>query len=86
MPWSVACASWRGTARAAEVRIDEDYRRECEARSWIKQGYYTGARVDALMAEIARHRGQAAANALREEMRKQWARRREWLDTTQASG
>lgn len=71
---------------AADMRSDEDHRRECEARSWIRQGYYTGGRVDALMVEIARHRGQPAADVVREEMRKQWLRRREWLDTPQASG
>ena len=86
MPWNGACAGWHGTPPVAEVRYDEDHRRECEARSWIKQGYYYPDRVDALMADIARHRGQAAANALRDEMRKQWLRRREWLDTSQASG
>lgn len=68
------------------MRSDEDHRRECEARSWIRQGYYYPDRVDALMADIARHRGQAAANVLREEMRKQWARRQEWLDIAPGSG
>ena len=63
----------------AEVRIDEDYRRECEARSWIRQGYYSADRVDALMERIAKHRGSAAANQLRAEMRRQWSRRGEWL-------
>lgn len=61
-------------------RIDEEFRQECEARSWIRQGYYSADRVDELMARIANHRGIDAANKLRAEMRKQWARRAEWLD------
>lgn len=56
------------------VRYDEDYRRECEARTWLRMGYDTPARVDDLMARIARHRGVPAANELREEMRRQWLR------------
>lgn len=54
------------------VRYDEDYRRECEARTWLRMGYDTPARVDDLMARIAKHRGVPAANELREEMRRQW--------------
>ena len=61
------------------MRVNEDYRRECEARSWIRQGYYSADRVDALMERIAKHRGQTAAAQLRAEMRRQWARRGEWL-------
>ncbi len=61
-------------------RIDEEFRQECEARSWIRQGYYSADRVDELMARIAKHRGIEAANKLRAEMRRQWARRAEWLD------
>lgn len=62
------------------VRTDEVYRRECEARSWIKQGYFTASRVEELMQRIERHRGAQAAAVLREEMRQQWKRREEWLD------
>lgn len=61
-------------------RTDEAYRRECEARSWIKQGYFTARRVDELMQRIERHRGAEAAAALREEMRLQWTLRATWLD------
>lgn len=60
-------------------RTDEAYRRECEARTWIKQGYVTARQVDELMQRIERHRGREAAAALREEMRRQWMRREEWL-------
>lgn len=62
------------------MRNDEDYRRECEARSWIKQGYYTQSRVDDLIKRIAQHRGQEAAAALRAEMRTQWKQRSNWLE------
>lgn len=60
-------------------RTDAAYRIECEARSWIKQGYYTQERVDELMIRITKHRGTEAAANLRKEMRKQWAMRSEWL-------
>ena len=66
------------------VRADEAYRRECEARTWIKQGYVTARQVDELMQRIERHRGAEAAAALREEMRLQWKRREEWLEAYHA--
>lgn len=47
-------------------------RLECEARSWLRQGYTTPQLVDDLLARIAARRGQAAVEALREEMRRQW--------------
>lgn len=65
------------------VRTDEVYRRECEARTWIKQGYVTARQVDELMQRIERHRGPEAAAALREEMRLQWKRREEWLEAAE---
>ena len=52
--------------------FDEDHRRECEARTWLRMGYDTAARVDELMTRIAKHRGRQAAEALRAEMRRQW--------------
>jgi len=61
-------------------RTDEAYRRECEARSWIKQGYFTAIRVEELMQRIERHRGREAAEVLRVEMRRQWVMREEWLE------
>lgn len=60
-------------------RTDAAYRLECEARTWIKQGYFTKDRVDELMIRIAKHRGEESAAALRAEMRRQWGRRSEWL-------
>lgn len=58
----------------------EAHRRECEARDWLRKGYTTAVKVDELMARIAERRGYQAANELREEMRRQWARRREWME------
>ena len=60
-------------------RTDEAYRRECEARTWIKQGYVTARQVDELMQRIRAHRGAEAADQLRQEMRRQWGRRAEWM-------
>lgn len=57
----------------------EGERRVAEARSWLRQGYTTRAQVDALMADVAKHRGQAAANRLREDMREQWRMRKAWM-------
>ncbi len=65
---------------------DEDRRRICEARSWLQQGYTTACRVDELIARIATHRGKAAGDALREEMRRQWKRRQNWMTPTARVG
>lgn len=61
----------------------EQYRRACEARHWIRQGYNSGRWVDELITRIAGKRGAAAAEALREEMRRQWLRRREWMEASE---
>lgn len=58
----------------------EEYRRQCEARSWLQHGYINAAKVDALMATIADRRGQQAADELREEMRIQWKTRTTWWE------
>ncbi|WP_425479889.1 DUF7696 family protein [Pseudoxanthomonas winnipegensis] len=50
----------------------EDFRRQCEARHWLAQGYGVPGKIDQLMARISAKRGSEAANALREEMRVQW--------------
>ena len=64
-------------------RTDEAHRRECEARHWITEGYFARDRVEALMERITKHRGADAAAALRDEMRRQWARRGDWMTTSQ---
>lgn len=52
--------------------IDEQWRLECEAREWLKRGYTSKAKVDELIAEIAKKRGKDAAEKLRDEMRQQY--------------
>lgn len=71
---------------AAITASDEARRRVCEARSWLRQGYTTAEKVDELMARIRRHRGDAAAAELREEMRRQWATRATWLESPGEGG
>ena len=62
-------------------RTDEAHRRQCEARQWIREGYFAKDRVDTLMERITKHRGAYAAAVLRDEMRRQWAIRATWLDS-----
>lgn len=49
----------------------EQHRAECEARHWLRLGYGTPDRIGELMLRVAAKRGQAAADALRLEMRRQ---------------
>jgi hypothetical protein len=51
---------------------NENYRRECEAREWIRRGFRTKDKVYELMIKIKAKRGELAANELKAEMRKQW--------------
>ncbi|QDS20800.1 DUF7696 family protein [Xanthomonas citri] len=57
----------------------EGFRRACEARHWLRQGYVDAAKVRELRLRIAAPRGYAAADLLVEAMREQWRRRREWI-------
>lgn len=57
----------------------EAHRLQCEARHWLREGNTTPETVADLMKRIEGKRGRQAAEELREEMRRQWARRREWL-------
>lgn len=57
----------------------EQQRRVMEARARLREGYTTRAKVDELMLAVAKRRGQAAADQLREDMRAQWLTRSEWL-------
>lgn len=54
------------------MRVDEQHRRECEARHWLAKGITSPEAVEHLMSRIAAKRGQASADDLREEMRRQW--------------
>lgn len=51
---------------------------ECEARTWLRKGYTTPERIQALRDLIKPKRGEAATQQLIDEMRRQWQRRREW--------
>lgn len=57
----------------------EAWRAICEARSWLRQGYTSPEKVAELAAAVTAKRGAAAAEALREEMRRQWRIRTEWM-------
>ena len=59
--------------------VTERMRHECEARHWLRQGYTTPKLVAELQARIAAKRGEDAAEALVQEMRRQWKRRAEWM-------
>lgn len=61
---------------------DSSHRLECEARHWLREGNTTPQAVNALMKRIAQRRGEGAAEMLRDEMRRQWARRAGWLEVS----
>ncbi|EWC40168.1 hypothetical protein B597_016460 [Stutzerimonas stutzeri KOS6] len=52
---------------------------ECEARTWLRKGYDTPERIEELTELITKRRGQASADRLVEEMRRQWRLRADWL-------
>lgn len=56
----------------------EQHRRECEARYWLQRGFTTADRITELGDLLRPKRGAAGVEYLVEEMRRQWARRREW--------
>lgn len=53
---------------------------ESEARGWLRHGYTNPAMLEQLK-QLLKEKGRSPAgiNALVEEMRRQWARLREWL-------
>lgn len=57
----------------------DHYRHQCEAREWLRRGYTTADKIEELKKLITSKRGSAAAEALIEEMRRQWRRRAEWM-------
>lgn len=50
----------------------ETWRRECEAREWLKRTSGKREAVEALLLRIADKRGQAAADQLRQDMRAEY--------------
>ena len=60
----------------------EKWRRETEARYWLRRGYTTRARVAELKTLINSKRSEAATEMLLADIREQWQRRAEWLEST----
>lgn len=58
----------------------EAYRRLCEARHWLRQGYTSWGKVRELRGRIAEKRGEEAAELLVQDMREQWKCRRQWME------
>ena len=52
---------------------------ECEARTWLRNGYDTPERIQELTEPITKRRGAASAERLVEEMRRKWRQRADWL-------
>jgi hypothetical protein len=53
---------------------DEQYRHECECRHWLSWTGGNKPMIDDLIARIAKQRGQAAADRLRDGMREEYRR------------
>nr|WP_314583881.1 hypothetical protein [uncultured Pseudomonas sp.] len=53
---------------------------EAEARTWIRKAYVSPERIQELSALISSKRGAQAADKLIQEMRRQYGRRKEWLE------
>lgn len=62
-----------------ELTAHRQHMLECEARDWLRDGYTTPEKVEHLMDMVGKKRGNTAAQALKEEMRRQWKRRAEWM-------
>jgi hypothetical protein len=58
----------------------EIHRAACEARHWLAKGYTTPARIRELHERIKAKRGQAAADRLIEDMRREWLAMRSQSD------
>ncbi|WP_312382187.1 DUF7696 family protein [Stutzerimonas balearica] len=61
------------------AEVDRQYLLECEARTWLRKGYDTPERIQALTELIAKRRGAVSAERLVAEMRRQWRCRADWL-------
>lgn len=61
------------------AEVDRQHLLECEARTWLRKGYDTPERIQALTELITKRRGAASAERLVEEMRRQWRQRADWL-------
>lgn len=56
--------------------LSETFRAECEARYWLEQTGANPGRINTVIEQIAKRRGKRAANALLDQMRKQWKMKR----------
>jgi hypothetical protein len=72
----LGCRGYVASVAGSAVQL---HRRMCEARHYLRQGYTSGPKVHQLVESITVRRGQAAAEQLRDDMRIEWARRREWM-------
>ena len=63
---------------------DQQHMLECEARYWLRRGNTTPEKVEDLKEVLVKKRGEAAVTRLVDEMRRQWGRRREWLEVGDA--
>lgn len=59
-------------AEPPENDAAQQYRLECEAREWLVRMERDPARIREKLAAIAKRRGQAAADELADQMRKEW--------------
>jgi len=55
-----------------EPNFSETWRRECEAREWLKRTRRDPARIKDVLKRIEQRRGKAAAEQLRLDMRAAW--------------
>lgn len=55
------------------------FRLECEARAWLRAGYTNKSMLDELRKMLGKHRRENAIEQVIEEMRRQWARKDEWM-------
>lgn len=62
----------QGITSSEAGAVVEKHRQECEAREWLRRTARDPARIKALLARIEAKRGKAAADELRDEMRRQW--------------
>lgn len=54
------------------MKSQEDFRLECEAREWLQRLDRDPEKIKEKLKAIAKRRGQEAADALAEQMRKEW--------------
>ena len=52
--------------------MTEAWRRECEARAWLKRTGGEPQKIRELLKRIEQKRGKKAADLLRQDMREQW--------------